>query len=100
MDKAAELKAEYNKSLESNDADEEVCVSFINCLSFFFSLYNGVLSPKMIWWLFQEEDEEKQSDDDAEEKKADDANEAEENEVVNKEPDGKEEAEDEILDDY
>ncbi|XP_009141528.1 high mobility group B protein 7 [Brassica rapa] len=70
LDKAAELKAEYNKSLESNDADEE------------------------------EEDEEKQSDDDAEEKKADDANEAEENEVVNKEPDGKEEAEDEILDDY
>ena len=95
MDKAAELKAEYNKSLESNDADEEVCVSFINCLSFFFPLYNGVLSPKMIWWLFQEEDEEKQSDDDAEEKQADDADEkqAEEN-------GGKEEAEDEILDDY
>nr|VDD28365.1 unnamed protein product [Brassica oleracea] len=54
LDKAAELKAEYNKSLESNDADEEVC----------------------------EEDEEKQSDDDAEEKQADDADEkqAEENE--------------------
>ncbi|CAN7089818.1 unnamed protein product [Brassica rapa subsp. narinosa] len=71
LDKAAELKAEYNKSLESNDADEE------------------------------EEDEEKQSDDDAEEKQADDADEkqAEENEV-DKEPEDKEEAEDEILDDY
>ncbi|KAJ0236299.1 High mobility group B protein 7 [Hirschfeldia incana] len=73
LDKAAELKAEYNKSLESNDADEE-----------------------------EEGVEEKQSDDDdAEEKQADDANEAEENEVVDKEPEGKEEErEEEILDDY
>ncbi|KAJ4898879.1 high mobility group B protein 7-like [Raphanus sativus] len=43
LDKAAELKAEYNKSLESSDADEE------------------------------EEDEEKQSDDDANEKQFDEA---------------------------
>ncbi|KAF8050390.1 hypothetical protein N665_1979s0009 [Sinapis alba] len=71
LDKAAELKAEYNKSLESNDADEK------------------------------EEDEEKQSDDgdDVEEKQADDAeekqvDEANENEDVNKEQD------EEILDDY
>ncbi|CAH8271987.1 unnamed protein product [Arabidopsis lyrata] len=77
LDKAAELKAEYNKSLESNDADEE------------------------------EENEEKQSDDvdDAEEKEADDADEAEEKEVEktdddNKEAEGKEEEEEEILDDY
>ncbi|KAG2316746.1 hypothetical protein Bca4012_067588 [Brassica carinata] len=49
LDKAAELKAEYNKSLESNEADEE------------------------------EEDEEKESDDvdDAEEKQADEAEENE-----------------------
>ncbi|KAL0692242.1 hypothetical protein Bca4012_059422 [Brassica carinata] len=74
LDKAAELKAEYNKSLESsNDADEE-------------------------------EDEEKETDDgeekeadDAEEKQGDD--EAEENEVEKKDVEAKEE-EDEILDDY
>jgi high mobility group protein B1 len=77
LDKAAELKAEYNKSLESNDADEE------------------------------EEDEEKQSDDvdDAEEKQVDDDDEVEEKEVENtdddkKEAEGKEEEEEEILDDY
>ncbi|CAH8363412.1 unnamed protein product [Eruca vesicaria subsp. sativa] len=73
LDKAAELKAEYNKSLESNDADEE------------------------------EEDGEKQSDEDAKEKQTDDAEkkEAEEDEDVNKESDeGKEEEEEEILDDY
>ncbi|ESQ31894.1 hypothetical protein EUTSA_v10004817mg [Eutrema salsugineum] len=84
VDKAAELKAEYNKSLE-NDANEE------------------------------EEDEEMQSDDvddagaeekqpddvgDAEEKEADEAVETVENEVENKEAEGKEEVEEEILDDY
>lgn len=74
LDKAAELKAEYNKSLESsNDADEE------------------------------EVDEEKEADD-ADEKQSDEAeekqtDEAEENEGENKEAEGKEE-EDEILDDY
>ncbi|KFK27649.1 hypothetical protein AALP_AA8G410700 [Arabis alpina] len=73
LDKAAELKAEYNKSVEeSNDANEE------------------------------EEDEEKQADDvdDAEEKQADDADEVEETEEETKEAEGKEEEEDEILDDY
>ncbi|KAJ0238114.1 High mobility group B protein 7 [Hirschfeldia incana] len=76
LDKAAELKAEYNKSLESsNDADEE------------------------------EVDEEKEADDDdAEEKQTDEAeekqtDEAEENEAEKKEAEGKEE-DDEILDDY
>ncbi|EOA21466.1 hypothetical protein CARUB_v10001858mg [Capsella rubella] len=70
LDKAAELKAEYNKSLENNDADEE------------------------------EEDEEKQSDDaeekqadDAEEKEVESADDD------NKDAEGKEE-EEEILDDY
>ncbi|KAJ4872353.1 High mobility group B protein 7 [Raphanus sativus] len=63
LDKAAELKAEYNKSLESNDADEE-----------------------------EEDEEEKQSDDDdAEEKQADEADGCKENEDVNKESEGKEE---------
>ncbi|CAN7125664.1 unnamed protein product, partial [Brassica rapa subsp. narinosa] len=79
LDKAAELKAEYNKSLESsNDADEEV--------------YD-------IWSHFQEADDadEKQSDE-AEEKQADDEQ-AKENEAEKKEAEGKEE-EDEILDDY
>ncbi|KAL0792316.1 hypothetical protein Bca101_063693 [Brassica carinata] len=78
LDKAAELKAEYNKSLESsNDADDTV--------------------------TFQE-DEEKETDD-GEEKEADDAeekqgdDEAEENEVEKKDVEAKEE-EDEILDDY
>ncbi|KAJ4866603.1 High mobility group B protein 7 [Raphanus sativus] len=74
LDKAAELKAEYNKSLESSkDADEE------------------------------EVDEEKEADD-ADEKQSDEAeekqtDEAEDNEGENKEAEGKEE-EDEILDDY
>ncbi|CDY46957.1 BnaA02g32890D [Brassica napus] len=70
LDKAAELKAEYNKSLESsNDADEEEA----------------------------DDADEKQSDE-AEEKQADDE-ETEENEAEKKEAEGKEE-EDEILDDY
>lgn len=39
LDKAAELKAEFNKSQETNDANEEVCVLLIMCRLPFFSLY-------------------------------------------------------------
>uniref|UniRef100_A0A1J3IUU8 High mobility group B protein 7 n=1 Tax=Noccaea caerulescens TaxID=107243 RepID=A0A1J3IUU8_NOCCA len=75
-DKAAELKAEYNKSLESNDDNEEEKQT------------DDV-----------DDAEEKEADED-EEKQSDDADEAEEKEVENKEAEGKVEEEDEILDDY
>ncbi|KAL1201150.1 High mobility group B protein 7 [Cardamine amara subsp. amara] len=82
LDKAAELKAEYNKSLENNDADEE----------------EGDEGKEA-------DDAEEKEADDAEEKETDDADETEEKEVEtedndNKNAQGKEEVEEEILDDY
>ncbi|KAG7551208.1 High mobility group box domain [Arabidopsis thaliana x Arabidopsis arenosa] len=70
LDKAAELKAEYNKSLESNEEEED----------------EEKQSDDV------DDAEEKQADDadEAEEKTDDD----------NKEAEGKEEEEEEILDDY
>ncbi|KAF8097147.1 hypothetical protein N665_0294s0049 [Sinapis alba] len=78
LDKAAELKAEYNKSLESsNDADEEEVDE----------KETDDVDEK------QSDDGDEKQTDDAEEKEADDA------EVEKKDAEGKEE-EDEILDDY
>ncbi|CAA7023437.1 unnamed protein product [Microthlaspi erraticum] len=78
LDKAAELKAEYNKSLESNDDEEEDEEKQTDDV----------------------DDAEEKEAEEVEEKQSDDADEAEEKEVENKDAEGKVKEEEEILDDY